>query len=77
MEREITATEFKAKCLSLLDEVARTGESIIVTKRGKPVARVTRTARKHRPLKGSMAGRGREVGDIVYFDTTEEWECLK
>lgn len=39
-EREITATQFKARCLRLLDEVAETGETLIVTKRGRPVARV-------------------------------------
>jgi prevent-host-death family protein len=37
--KEITATQFKAKCLALLDEVQAGGE-IVVTKRGKPVARV-------------------------------------
>lgn len=37
---EITATQFKARCLRLLDEVAEGGEALIVTKRGKPVARV-------------------------------------
>lgn len=36
----ITATEFKAKCLQLLDEVQRTGEDLVISKRGKPVARV-------------------------------------
>jgi prevent-host-death family protein len=39
-ERKITATQFKAHCLRLLDEVAETGETLIVTKHGKPVARV-------------------------------------
>jgi len=39
--REIAAGEFKSKCLALLDEVARTGETLIVTKRGKPVAKLT------------------------------------
>ncbi|MCP9484701.1 MAG: type II toxin-antitoxin system Phd/YefM family antitoxin [Gaiellaceae bacterium MAG52_C11] len=39
-ERTIAAGEFKAKCLALLDEVAVTGRPIVVTKRGKPVARV-------------------------------------
>jgi len=77
VEREISATEFKAKCLSLLDEVARTGESLVVTKRGKPVARVSRTAGKRARAMGGLAGIGKEVGDIVYFDTTDEWECLK
>jgi prevent-host-death family protein len=38
--REITATEFKARCLRLLDEVAGSGETLVVTKRGRPVVRV-------------------------------------
>lgn len=38
--REIAAAKFKAECLALLDDVAETGNEIIVTKRGKPVARV-------------------------------------
>lgn len=37
----ITATEFKAKCLKLMDEVAATGQSITITKRGKPIAKIT------------------------------------
>jgi prevent-host-death family protein len=39
-ERAITATQFKAQCLGLLDEVAATGDEILVTKHGRPVARV-------------------------------------
>jgi prevent-host-death family protein len=39
-ERKIGASEFKAKCLALLDEVAETHEGLVVTKRGKAVARV-------------------------------------
>ena len=38
--RTIPAGRFKAQCLRLLDEVAKTGETIVVTKRGKPVAKV-------------------------------------
>jgi prevent-host-death family protein len=37
---EISASRFKAECLALLDEVAATGTELIVTKRGRPVARV-------------------------------------
>lgn len=40
VERTISATQFKARCLSLLDEVAESGEDIVVTKRGRPVARL-------------------------------------
>lgn len=39
-ERRIPAGEFKARCLALLDEVAETHEAVVVTKRGRPVARV-------------------------------------
>ena len=38
--KEITATQFKARCLRLLDEVAESGEALVVTKRGRPVVRV-------------------------------------
>jgi prevent-host-death family protein len=38
--RTICASEFKAKCLKLMDQVAATGDTLVITKRGKPVARV-------------------------------------
>lgn len=38
--KSVTATEFKARCLSLLDEVRHTGEELLISKRGKPVAKV-------------------------------------
>jgi len=40
IERTIPASRFKAQCLALLDEVAESGLAIVVTKHGKPVARV-------------------------------------
>lgn len=40
MARTISASRFKAQCLAMLDEVASTGEEIVVTKRGRPVARL-------------------------------------
>lgn len=39
-EERVPAGEFKARCLALLDEVAETGKPLLVTKRGRPVARV-------------------------------------
>ena len=38
--RTIKASEFKAKCLKLMDEVAETGEEIVITKRGRPVSKL-------------------------------------
>jgi len=51
--REITATQFKARCLRLLDEVAETGETLVITKHGRAVARVEPPLRPD-DLRGSV-----------------------
>ena len=77
--RTIPAGEFKAKCLALLDEVADTGEEIVVTKRGKRVARLAplrpamRKKKYHRP---SLAHMVEWSGDVV-SPLDVEWETLK
>ncbi len=38
--RRLSASEFKARCLALMDEVERTGEVVIITKHGRPVAQL-------------------------------------
>ena len=53
-ERSLPAGEFKAKCLALLDEVEAHGHSIVVTKRGRPVARVVPLSRGPGGLRGSL-----------------------
>jgi prevent-host-death family protein len=40
-EKRVPAGKFKEKCLAILDEVAETGEILVITKRGKPVARLS------------------------------------
>jgi prevent-host-death family protein len=59
----VPAGEFKARCLALLDRVAETGEEIVVTKRGKPVARVV-PVEPPRPLRGSIVREGDLVSPI-------------
>lgn len=56
--RSVAAAKFKAECLSLLDEVARTQREVIVTKRGRPVARLVplEPQRTRRPLKAVFHG---------------------
>jgi prevent-host-death family protein len=56
MERVVRASDFKARCLALLDNVARTGEPLTVTKHGKPVARVAplETQPPRRSVMGSV-----------------------
>jgi prevent-host-death family protein len=69
--RTIPAGRFKAQCLKLLDEVAATGETIIVTKRGKPVAKVE-------PVEEPPSLRGSVVylvdDDELLFSTGEVWD---
>jgi prevent-host-death family protein len=69
-KNEIAAGEFKAHCLALLDEVAETGKELIVTKRGKPVAKVS-PIEPPKSLRGSV----RILGDIVspVFDE-DDWD---
>jgi prevent-host-death family protein len=74
----IQASEFKAKCLALMDQVARTGETIVVTKNGKPVAEL----RPHRPpraksLIGLHKGKIQIRGDIVSPLGSRLWEATK
>jgi prevent-host-death family protein len=67
--RRIPAGEFKAKCLALLDEVAETGRTVVVTKRGRPVARVSPIkVSAPRPLLGSVL----KERDLV-SPTRERW----
>ena len=60
----ITATEFKAKCLALLDQVQATGETIVITKRGRIVARlVGETDSDTKPWLALREGRAEWNGD--------------
>ncbi len=72
--RTISAADFKAHCLALLDEVSTTREPLIVTKRGKPVAKVVAIEphADHKPLRGSV----RFVGDVV-GPIDEAWNALR
>lgn len=76
---EIAAGEFKAKCLKLMEEVARTREPVIVTKRGKPIAKLVPVEDKPRQKWfGYMAGTVTIHGDIVAPVTDdEEWNAAK
>ena len=76
--RVIGATEFKAKCLALLDEVEEQGGTITVTKRGRPVATVSAAKKPGwRSPRGVLEGKIKIVGDIVNFDTSDLWDALK
>jgi prevent-host-death family protein len=73
---EIPAGEFKAKCLKLLDEVQQQRRQIIITKRGKPVARLAPLAVDMPDIFGRMKGTVEILGDIV-SPTGEIWNADK
>lgn len=63
---EMPAAKFRVRFFELLDEIAESEEEIVITKHGKPVARVVPFARKPvGSVAGCMAGTGLVVGDIV------------
>ena len=64
-ERTIKASEFKARCLKLMDEVAESGEEIVITKNGKPVSKLTPYRQKPKLLFGRNRDNIRTLGDIV------------
>lgn len=65
MKQQIPAGKFKATCLALLDEVQQTRREIIITKRGKPVARLVPVDDTKPEIFGRMKGTITILGDIV------------
>jgi prevent-host-death family protein len=78
--KEVAISEFKAKCLALLEQVNKTKKPLRITRHGKPVAEVVPpTAVTDRAaLMGSMKGQIDILGDIISPATDEnEWEVLR
>ena len=75
MERVVGATEFKARCLSIIDRVAIDRVPVIITKRGRPVARLV--AIDEGPTGRSTMGSVRLIAedDADYFSTGEDWDA--
>lgn len=77
---EISISEFKAKCLSILERVRKTRKPIRVTRFGKPVAEVMAPSpdKNHGQRLGRMKGTAKIVGDIVKpASDAADWEVLR
>jgi prevent-host-death family protein len=72
--RTIKASEFKAKCLKLMDEVAQSGEPLVVTKNGRPIAQLSPISRERRSIWGLHKGQMEILGDII-SPIDVEWEA--
>lgn len=70
----IPAAVFKAECLKLMDEVARTGQPIVITKHGRPVAQLVPVPAEPESLFGYMSDTVTIKGDVV-GPTAEPWEA--
>jgi prevent-host-death family protein len=64
--QEVPAGEFKARCLKLMDEVRKTRRPLLITKRGKPVAKLVPVEdEEEAPLFGRLKGTVTIHGDII------------
>ena len=76
--RVVSATEFKAKCLALLDEISHKGGMITVTKRGRPMAMVGPVRKRIWPSsEGLWMGKVHIPEEKLTADMSDQWEVLR
>jgi len=76
--KTMLVSDFKAKCIAVLKEVERSREPVVVTLRGRPVARVEPfTAEAPVKRLGVLKGSMRIRRNLAQLDTTRDWEMLK
>jgi prevent-host-death family protein len=75
--KKIAAGDFKVHCLAIMDEVASKRESVLITKRGKPVAKLVPVGNEKDEIYGFLKGKGKILGDVVSpVLSPEEWGDL-
>jgi prevent-host-death family protein len=74
MTQSIAASEFKATCLAVLDVVAESAEEFVITKHGRPVARLVPILPEGRSFLGSVTYASL---DDVMASTGERWEAAE
>jgi prevent-host-death family protein len=77
---KMAISKFKAECLAVLERVRRTGDPVLVTRFGKPIAEVVPASKEPTASSwlGGLAATGRVVGDIVAPATQAgDWEVLE
>ena len=76
--KKMAAGSFKAHCLAVMDEVQAKHETVVITKRGKPVAKLVPLNTETDEIYNFLAGKGTITGDIVSpAISPEEWGELK
>jgi prevent-host-death family protein len=70
----LAVSDFKARCLEILETLRTTGHELTLTRHGTPIARVVPIAARPRPLRGLLKGELEILGDIIETDSSEDWE---
>lgn len=70
----ISISEFKARCLELLETLRSSNGTLVITKHGTPIARVTPVRPAPTRLRGLLKDQVRIRGDLVHVDLSADWE---
>lgn len=73
----VTSAEFRSNCFKILDKIELTHEEVVITRRGRPIARLVHFDHGDNkdPLLGALAGMGRTIGDLTEpVADAGEWE---
>ena len=74
--KTMAAGSFKAHCLAIMDEVRAKREVVVITKRGKPVAKLVPVRQDADDIFGFLRGKGAITGDVI-LPVIEDWGSLK
>jgi prevent-host-death family protein len=76
--KRMPAGEFKARCLAVMEDVSKTREPVLITKRGRPIAKLMPAEPVKQDFIGRLEGRVRITGDIESpVEPAEAWEVLR
>ncbi|HXR16244.1 MAG TPA: type II toxin-antitoxin system Phd/YefM family antitoxin [Terriglobales bacterium] len=76
--KTMPAGQFKARCLKVMDDVQSTREPVVITKKGRPVAKLVPAEEASDEFLGKLSGTMKIVGDITQpIEDPETWDALR
>ncbi len=72
--QKMSAADFKAQCLAVMDKVSRSGRPVVITKHGKPVVKLVPAHEGDDGIFGALAGIARIAGDVENTVPASDWE---
>jgi prevent-host-death family protein len=76
--KTMPAGQFKTRCLKVMDDVQSTREPVVITKKGRPVAKLVPAEEPSDDFPGKLSGMMKIVGDITQpIEDPEAWEALR